>query len=169
VLAKNILPLIPLGRLGEPEEVARCVVFLAADDAGLITGATLTANGGSTWCEAPLAGVRSTAIPQMLPVRRRRCPRWRIPDATSSPALANAGSRRHRRAIISGVASFAVYGSSTWSSRGAAGGVRRPADPHHRDDRILRSCRCRGGVLTGAVLQGYSPAAARTWIALHAG
>jgi acetoacetyl-CoA reductase len=46
VLEKSILPLIPIGRLGEPEEVARCVVFLAADDAGLITGATLTANGG---------------------------------------------------------------------------------------------------------------------------
>jgi acetoacetyl-CoA reductase len=46
VLAKNILPLIPIGRLGEPEEIARCVVFLASDDAGLITGATLTANGG---------------------------------------------------------------------------------------------------------------------------
>ena len=46
VLEKNVLPQIPLGRLGEPEEVARCVVFLAADDAGLITGSTLTANGG---------------------------------------------------------------------------------------------------------------------------
>ena len=46
VLQKNVLPLIPIGRLGEPEEVARCVVFLAADDAGLITGSTLTANGG---------------------------------------------------------------------------------------------------------------------------
>jgi acetoacetyl-CoA reductase len=46
VLEKNILPQIPLGRLGEPEEVARCVVFLASDDAGLITGSTLTANGG---------------------------------------------------------------------------------------------------------------------------
>lgn len=46
VLQKNILPQIPIGRLGEPEEVARCVVFLASDDAGLITGATLTANGG---------------------------------------------------------------------------------------------------------------------------
>src|SRR4029077_3060113 len=46
VLEKNVLPLIPIGRLGEPEEIARCVVFLASDEAGLITGATLTANGG---------------------------------------------------------------------------------------------------------------------------
>jgi len=46
VLEKSILPLIPLGRLGEPEEIARCVVFLASDDAGFITGSTLTANGG---------------------------------------------------------------------------------------------------------------------------
>ena len=46
VLDKNILPLIPAGRLGEPEEIARCVVFLASDDAGFITGSTLSANGG---------------------------------------------------------------------------------------------------------------------------
>jgi acetoacetyl-CoA reductase len=46
VLEKSILPLIPIGRLGEPEEIARCVVFLASDDAGLMTGSTLTANGG---------------------------------------------------------------------------------------------------------------------------
>ena len=46
VLEKNILPLVPLGRLGEPEEVARCVLFLASDDASFITGSTLTANGG---------------------------------------------------------------------------------------------------------------------------
>jgi acetoacetyl-CoA reductase len=45
VLEKNILPLIPLGRLGEPEEIGRCVVFLASDDAGFITGSTLTVNG----------------------------------------------------------------------------------------------------------------------------
>ena len=35
VLEKSILPQIPIGRLGEPEEIARCVVFLASDDAGL--------------------------------------------------------------------------------------------------------------------------------------
>jgi acetoacetyl-CoA reductase len=46
VLEKNILTQIPLGRLGEPEEIARCVVFLVSDDAGFITGSTLTANGG---------------------------------------------------------------------------------------------------------------------------
>jgi len=46
VMKTKILPLIPTGRLGEPEEIARCVVFLASDDAGFITGSTLTANGG---------------------------------------------------------------------------------------------------------------------------
>ena len=37
---------IPVGRLGEAEEVARCVVFLAADEAGWITGSTISVNGG---------------------------------------------------------------------------------------------------------------------------
>jgi acetoacetyl-CoA reductase len=46
VLKSKILPLIPAGRLGEPEEIARCVVFLASDGAGFITGSTLSANGG---------------------------------------------------------------------------------------------------------------------------
>ena len=46
VLEKAILPLIPIGRLGEPEEIARAVAFLAADEAGAITGSTLTVNGG---------------------------------------------------------------------------------------------------------------------------
>jgi acetoacetyl-CoA reductase len=45
VLEKNILPQIPVGRLGEPEDIARCVVFLASDDAGFITGSTMTVNG----------------------------------------------------------------------------------------------------------------------------
>jgi acetoacetyl-CoA reductase len=46
VLDKNIIPQIPVGRLGQPEEIARCVVFLASDEAGFITGSTITANGG---------------------------------------------------------------------------------------------------------------------------
>ncbi len=46
VLEKSILPFIPVGRLGEPSEIARCVVFLASDDAGFITGSTISANGG---------------------------------------------------------------------------------------------------------------------------
>ena len=46
VLEKRIIPQIPAGRLGTPQEIARCVVFLAADESGFITGSTLTANGG---------------------------------------------------------------------------------------------------------------------------
>ena len=46
VLDERIIPQIPVGRLGEPEEIARCVVFLASDDAGFITGSTISANGG---------------------------------------------------------------------------------------------------------------------------
>jgi len=43
---ESIISQIPVGRLGEPEEIARCVAFLTADDAGFITGSTITANGG---------------------------------------------------------------------------------------------------------------------------
>ena len=46
VLDKAILPHIPVGRLGEPEEIAKCVLFLVGDDAGFITGSTISANGG---------------------------------------------------------------------------------------------------------------------------
>jgi acetoacetyl-CoA reductase len=41
-----IVAQIPVGRLGSPEEIARCVVFLASDEAGFITGSTISANGG---------------------------------------------------------------------------------------------------------------------------
>jgi acetoacetyl-CoA reductase len=43
---EGIIAQIPVGRLGGPEEIARCVVFLASEEAGFITGSTLTANGG---------------------------------------------------------------------------------------------------------------------------
>lgn len=45
VLNEKIIPQIPVGRLGEPEEIARCVTFLASDDAGFISGSTISANG----------------------------------------------------------------------------------------------------------------------------
>ena len=43
---ESIIAGIPVGRLGEPEEIARTVLFLAADDAGFVNGATMTVNGG---------------------------------------------------------------------------------------------------------------------------
>ncbi len=42
----KIIAQIPVGRLGEAKDIARAVVFLADDDAGFITGSTLTINGG---------------------------------------------------------------------------------------------------------------------------
>ncbi|MBE0412327.1 acetoacetyl-CoA reductase [Yoonia sp.] len=46
VMNEVILPQIPVGRLGDPSEIARAVVFLASDEAGFVTGSTLSANGG---------------------------------------------------------------------------------------------------------------------------
>jgi acetoacetyl-CoA reductase len=45
ILNSKIIPQIPAGRLGEPDEIARCVTFLASDDAGFINGSTISANG----------------------------------------------------------------------------------------------------------------------------
>ncbi len=45
-ILQKIIKTIPVGRLGEVEEIARCVVFLASDDAGFITGTTIDINGG---------------------------------------------------------------------------------------------------------------------------
>lgn len=43
---ESIIAGIPAGRLGQPEEIARCVTFLVSDDAGFINGSTISANGG---------------------------------------------------------------------------------------------------------------------------
>ena len=46
VLRERILPQIPAGRLGEPDEVAQMVAYLASERAGFVTGANLSINGG---------------------------------------------------------------------------------------------------------------------------
>lgn len=46
VLDSKILPQIPVGRLGQPEEVAGLIVYLASDEAAFITGANISINGG---------------------------------------------------------------------------------------------------------------------------
>jgi 3-oxoacyl-[acyl-carrier protein] reductase len=44
---KQIIASTPLGRLGQPEDIARVAVFLASDDAGWLTGEIIFANGGN--------------------------------------------------------------------------------------------------------------------------
>jgi acetoacetyl-CoA reductase len=46
ILKSKILPEIPVGRLGQPEEIAALVAFLCSDDAGFVTGANIAINGG---------------------------------------------------------------------------------------------------------------------------
>ncbi len=43
---ESIISGIPVGRLGQPEEIARAVAFLTAEEAGYITGTNLSVNGG---------------------------------------------------------------------------------------------------------------------------
>ena len=45
-MLEKIVAKIPVGRLGKADEIARGVLFLIADDAGFITGSTLSINGG---------------------------------------------------------------------------------------------------------------------------
>ena len=45
-MLSKIIAGVPVGRLGKPAEIARAVAFLVSDDAGFITGATLSINGG---------------------------------------------------------------------------------------------------------------------------
>ncbi|MBK1617281.1 acetoacetyl-CoA reductase [Lamprobacter modestohalophilus] len=43
---EKIIARIPVGRLGKPEDIARAVLFLVADEASFVTGTTLSVNGG---------------------------------------------------------------------------------------------------------------------------
>jgi acetoacetyl-CoA reductase len=46
ILDSKILPQIPVGRLGKPEEVAGLIIYLASDEAAFVTGANISINGG---------------------------------------------------------------------------------------------------------------------------
>jgi acetoacetyl-CoA reductase len=46
ILNTKILPQIPVGRLGKPEEVAGLIIYLASEEAAFLTGANIAINGG---------------------------------------------------------------------------------------------------------------------------
>jgi acetoacetyl-CoA reductase len=46
ILDDKIIPQIPLGRLGKPDEVAGLIIYLASDEAAFVTGANISINGG---------------------------------------------------------------------------------------------------------------------------
>jgi len=50
IIIKKLTSQISVGRLGKPEEVARFVTFLVADESGFITGANIAVNGGMYMC-----------------------------------------------------------------------------------------------------------------------
>ena len=50
VMNGKILPQIPMGRLGEPDEIAGLIAYLVSDDAGFMTGANIAINGGQHMC-----------------------------------------------------------------------------------------------------------------------
>jgi acetoacetyl-CoA reductase len=50
VMTGKILPQIPMGRLGEPEEIAGLVAYLVSEDAAFMTGTNIAINGGQHMC-----------------------------------------------------------------------------------------------------------------------
>jgi acetoacetyl-CoA reductase len=50
IMQSKILPQIPVGRLGEPAEVAALIAYLSSDEAGFVTGANIAINGGQHMC-----------------------------------------------------------------------------------------------------------------------
>jgi acetoacetyl-CoA reductase len=46
ILSEKIIPQIPLGRLGKPDEVAGLIIYLASDEAAFVSGANISINGG---------------------------------------------------------------------------------------------------------------------------
>ena len=51
---KGIEAHIPIGRIGDPDDVAQAMLFLASDEAAYITGQTIVVDGGSTLPESPI-------------------------------------------------------------------------------------------------------------------
>ncbi len=46
VLDSKILPQIPVGRVGKPQEIAGLIIYLCSDEAAFVTGANIAINGG---------------------------------------------------------------------------------------------------------------------------
>ena len=123
VLKAKILPQIPVGRLGEPEEIARCVVFLASDEAGFITGSTLSRQ----W--RPVHGLTVGEGPPPVGPRRRAAEAWPrkgLPPMTdASKPAATAPDATERMAAMGRIAEKSRRVAELWLSEGGGQGRRR--------------------------------------------
>ena len=111
VLAK-IVARIPVGRLGYAEDIARGVAFLTADEAGFVTGSTLSINGGQHMYLTPEAAAgklpaatdrrairisRRAGPSPRRPSRRRKCHAWSCRNTSTLPCGTPCCRRRARR------------------------------------------------------------------------
>ena len=163
----------PIGRAGLPGEMAAAVVWLAADDAGFVTGAVLRVDGGATagTAELPLhytehhraAEARATEGEQIWSVRRSSAPApSAAPSATTWPApgtpvtVVDADPEHVRRIGADGI--VLVRGAERGTARVTQAATPDPDGPPLRLDRVLLAVKAQA---TGPALDWIAPAAGR--------
>jgi acetoacetyl-CoA reductase len=129
VLDSKILPHIPVGRLGKPEEVAGLIIYLASEEAAFLTGANIAINGGQ-------ARHRSGSADH--PVLRSNCqagrrgPQGGHRDDLEGPARPRAHPGQHQAGVEHGGQGRRDGGREQSARAGRRRGLARPSRCRHR-------------------------------------